>query len=786
MNFFKKIYHKFLSLKRWKKIAIIICFILLVWYIFCLPRPLFDKPYSTLVEDRNGELLGARISNDGQWRFPMPDSIPEKYKTCLIQFEDRSFKWHPGVDLLALGRAMKQNIGVKRVVSGGSTITMQTVRLMRRNNRTYFEKLIEMILATRLEFSYSKNEILKFYAAHAPMGGNVVGIDAASWRYFGHETSTLSWAEAATLAVLPNSPSLMHFGKNRDRLITKRNRLLKHLFDKKVISETDYSLSIAEPLPQQPHALPEISPHLVTQVFLKQPGTYSKSTINKRLQLQADEVLARWNIEFSQNGINNIAAMIVDIEKNEVLTYSGNVDFNKKTAGNQVDVIQSPRSTGSILKPFLYCAMLQDGVLLPKELVPDIPININGFAPKNFSLQYDGAATANEALARSLNIPAVIELRKYSVPKFYNFLKNMGMSTLTKSADYYGLALILGGAEGTLWDIANGFSYMARTVNNYNQYHKYFEKQNFSYLRDDKQKQSITSSPIIDAGAAWCTLEALTNVNRPEEIDWQFIPSMRKVAWKTGTSFGFRDGWAIGVTPRYLVAVWTGNASGEGRPGLTGARTSARVMFDLYNLLPATSWFQTPYSELREAEICRESGCLKGMNCPESSIDTILVPKKGLLGSVCSFHKIVHLSDDEQYQVYEQCSGSRGIKSVSWFVLPPSWEWYYKQLHPTYHTLPPFSPECLDGSSGQVMQFIYPYPNSVIKITKQLDGNQGKVVFELAHRNSSAKVFWHLDSNYIGETTTIHKLEVSPNVGEHILTTVDDAGNSIKIKFKIE
>lgn len=786
MSFPKKTYHKFLSLKRWKKIGIIIGFILLIWYILCLPRPLFDKPYSTLVEDRNGELLGARISNDGQWRFPMPDSVPEKYKICLIQFEDRNFKWHPGVNLLALGRAMKQNLGAKRVVSGGSTITMQTIRLMRRNDRTYFEKIIEMILATRLELSYSKNEILKLYAAHAPMGGNVVGIDAASWRYFGHGTNTLSWAEAATLAVLPNSPSLMHFGKNRDRLITKRNKLLKHLFNKKLISETDYSLAVTEPLPQQPHSLPEISPHLVTQVFLKQPGTYAKSTIDKRLQMQADEVLARWNAEFSQNGINNIAALIVDLEKNEVLTYSGNVDFNKKTSGNQVDVIQSPRSTGSVLKPFLYCAMLQEGILLPKELVPDIPININGFAPKNFSLQFDGASPADEALARSLNIPAVIELRKYSVPKFYGFLKNMGMETLTKSADYYGLALILGGAEGTLWDIANGFSHMARTVNDFSKYHKYFEKQDFTYLKADNRNKSETSQPIFDAGAAWCTLEALTNVNRPEEIDWQFIPSIRKVAWKTGTSFGFRDAWAVGVTPRYLVAVWTGNASGEGRPGLTGARTSAQVMFDLFNLLPSTKWFQTPYSELREAEICRESGCLKGINCPESSIDTMLVPKKGLQGSVCSFHKMVHLSEDEQYQVYEQCAGNRGIKTATWFVLPPSWEWYYKQLHPSYHSLPPFSPECISGSTGQVMQFIYPYPNSVIKITKQLNGKPGKIVFELAHRNQSAKVFWHLDNDYVGETTTIHKLELSPSSGDHTLTTVDNTGNSISIKFQIQ
>ncbi|NLO69828.1 MAG: penicillin-binding protein 1C [Porphyromonadaceae bacterium] len=785
---FKIIYHKFLSLRKWKQLVLLIGLVLLLWYVFSLPKPLFDVPYSTLVTDRNGEMLSARISSDGQWRFPKSDSLPDKYKTSVIQFEDRHFYRHPGVNPLSIGRAFLQNIRARRIVSGGSTLTMQTVRLMRKNKRTYFEKLIEIILATRLEWSFSKEEILELYAAHAPLGGNVVGVEAAAWRYFGHDVASLSWAEAATLAVLPNSPSLMHFGKNREKLISKRNRLLQKLHDNKIINEIDLELALIEPLPDHPHALPQISPHLVTQLFLKTPGERVQSTINKRLQLQADEVLTRWNAEFSQNGINNIAALIVDIQLNEVLTYSGNVHFEKQYASNQVDVIQAPRSTGSILKPFLYCAMLQEGLLLPKELIPDIPINLNGFAPKNFSLQYDGAAAADEALVRSLNVPAVVELRKYSVPKFYQFLKKTGMSTLTRTAENYGLSLILGGAEGSLWEISTGFSHMARTVNYFNSSGgKYFQKRNFTVIKSDYKVQEIhEEQPIFDVGAAWLTLEALTNVNRPEEIDREFIPSIRKVAWKTGTSYGFRDAWSIGVTPKYLVAVWTGNASGEGRPGLTGARTSAHVMFDLFNLLPSTSWFETPYKALREAEICRESGLLIGKNCPLNSTDTLLLPPKGLQGKVCDFHKIVHVSDDGKYQVYENCAGNRGIKKVSWFVLPPAWEWYYKQHNPSYVTLPPYSPECLKLAGQQLMQFIYPYPNAILKLPKQLDGSKGKAIFELAHRTPSSKVYWHLDEEYIGETTGIHQLEISPEQGNHMVTVVDEKGNSISVTFKVE
>ena len=363
-----------------RKIVLSVFVALMVGYLFSLPATLFDSPYSTLVSDRNNELLGARIASDGQWRFPPADSVPGKYETCLIQFEDRYFRYHPGVNPLSLGRAMIQNLKAGRVVSGGSTITMQTVRLMRRNKRTYFEKFIEVILATRLELSYSKEQILAMYASHAPMGGNVVGIDAA-WRYFGHSSGSLSWGEAAVLAVLPNSPAMMHFGRDREGLVQKRDRLLRQLLNNDIIDPTDYELAVSEPLPTQPHPLPQIAPHLVTRGYLQNQGNHIRSTVDKHLQVQAEEVLSRWNTEFSQNSIFNLAALIVDLETNEVLSYNGNVGFGTNAYGSQVDIIQSPRSTGSILKPFLYCAMLEEGSLLPTELLPDVPININGFAP---------------------------------------------------------------------------------------------------------------------------------------------------------------------------------------------------------------------------------------------------------------------------------------------------------------------------------------------------------------------------------------------------------------------
>lgn len=782
MDVLRRPYRRFHSLGNWKRFVILLASILILWYIFSLPKPLFDTPYSTIVNDRDGELLGARIAADGQWRFPPADTVSDKYALCLMRYEDKWFRHHPGINPLSLGRAFVQNLKAGRVVSGGSTITMQTIRLMRQNKRTYFEKLIEIILATRLELSFSKRKILALYASHAPMGGNVVGIDAAAWRYFGHESSSLSWAEAATLAVLPNSPAMMHFGRNRDALLKKRNGLLERMARDGLIPEVDFQLAMEEPLPQNAFSLPQIAPHLVTLSHQSHAGNQIKSTINKNLQLQAEDVVGRWNVEFAQNGVNNIAALIVDMDDNEILSYIGNVNFNYSNSGNQVDVVQAPRSTGSILKPFLYAAMLQDGSLLPTELLPDIPVNIGGFSPKNFSLQYDGAVHADEALARSLNVPAVVSLRRFGVAKFHDLLRKGGMSTLNKPADYYGLSLILGGAEGTLWDVAMLYSGLVRSL-------KDTESSSFQEFKlSSGHSFKNRKIPILfTPTSAWITLNALTDVNRPEEIDWQSIPSMRKIAWKTGTSFGFRDGWAVGATPKYLVAVWTGNASGEGRPGLTGARTSARVMFDLFNLLPSTGWFETPYGDdLAEVEICRESGCLAGMSCPADALDTIFAPLNAKNGTVCNYHQLVHLSMDGRFRVYEDCAKNRGIVRNSWFVLPPSWEWYYKQHHTEYRSLPPFAPECGGIDNERVMQFIYPYPNTTIKLPKQLDGSTGKAVFELAHRNPTAKVFWHLDDEYLGETTDVHQIELSPERGSHLVTAVDNKGNVQKMKFKIE
>lgn len=767
LNFFKR-------LSVTKKVILCILAFLVTGYIFCLPRHLFHVPYSTVVTDRNEELLGARIASDGQWRFPPRNTTPEKIKECLITFEDKHFYHHWGVNPFAIGRAFYQNVKNKRIVSGGSTLTMQTIRLARNESRTFREKLIEMIWATRLEFRASKEEILSMYISHAPFGGNVVGLDAAAWRYFGHSADDLSWAESATLAVLPNAPAMIHLSKGRKTLLDKRNRLLKQLLEKKTIDSSTYELAISEPLPDEPHPLPQIAPYLVSRFYQERNGEYSRSTINRGIQTQVEDLAERWSNEFGRSDIRNLAILVIDIPSNQVVAYCGNVHFDQKQGGNQVDVIQAPRSTGSILKPFLYYAMLQEGSLLPDMLLPDVPVNINGFTPQNFSMQFEGAVPASEALARSLNIPAVTMLQRYGVPKFHSFLQQIGLKTINRSSFHYGLSLILGGAEATLWDVTNAYAMMGRSL-------LQLPQRSCSLLLPTSRITESTDP--FQPGAVWQTFDALKEVNRPEEIDWKSIPSMQTIAWKTGTSYGFRDAWAVGVTPRYAVGVWVGNATGEGKPGLVGAQTAGPVLFDIFNLLPASSWFTRPAGIFVEAEVCRKSGHLKGRFCDET--DTLLVLPAGLRTEACPYHHLVTLSADESQRIYENCANTEPTLRKSWFTLPPVWEWYYKQHHPEYKPLPPFKAGCGEDTF-QPMQFIYPPMNARIKLPKQLDGSKGFLTVELAHNNPNATVFWHLDETYQAQTQDFHKISLQPAAGKHSLTAVDGEGNTISTTFFVE
>lgn len=710
------------------RIAIIISGAIIVviaaLWLFVLPWKLFPKQsYSTVALSREGELLGARIADDGQWRFPPCKSVPEKYSDALICFEDKRFRHHLGVDPLAVGRALVQNLRSGQTVSGASTISMQVVRLSRCKRRTLTEKALEAVLALRLEARYSKDEILALYASHAPFGGNVVGIDAAAWRYFGRPPRELSYAEAALLAILPNSPAALHPGKNRTKLLSKRNALLGKLFAQALIPERDYALALEEPLPSEPLPLPSYAAHYIEHFAPK--GRQTTTTIDLSLQKKLEAITDRRCREFSTIGINDLAAVVLDTRSGEVLAWRGNSDLLRKRPGVSVDIAAKPRSTGSILKPFLYCAALEEGVILPHTLLKDTPLNIDGFTPQNFDEQYSGAVPAGEALAKSLNIPFVNLLRSYGVPRFWEKLKALGLDTFSKGADHYGLSLILGGGEGRLDQITKAYAAMGRQL--------YWD----------------SSAGGFDPLAVSYTFEALSRLDRPDEIDPRLFPSALKVAWKTGTSYGFRDGWAVGVTSEYTVGVWCGNAVGEGVPGLVGGKTAGRVMLDVFNALPGRHRGpprQSDNDEYIECELCHLSGHLKGPYC--TLVDTLLLPKSALRTSACPY------------------DGPEG------FVLPPAMEWYYRKNHPEYLGAP-------IKKNSLPMEFVYPENGSTLTIPRQLDGSLKGIVARVAHSDPDAVIYWHLDSEYLACTKGIHQIALLPTQGRHTLTAVDNAGCSI-------
>ena len=784
---------------------------------FALPYFLLPKntPYSFALYDKDGILLGATCASDGQWRFE-PGEVPERFKIALVNFEDRRFYFHPGVDFISIGRAFISNKRAGRIVSGGSTITMQTIRLLQKSPpRTYAQKIKEAFLAVMLDARFSKKKVLELYCALAPFGGNVVGLEAASWRYFARAPKDLTWAESAALAVLPNQPSLVFPGTNDEIFLQKRNSLLARLFKKKYLSEEEYALALSEPLPQKAHPLPSGAFHYLEYLKLSSPRKNKFfSTLDSSLQQNASRIVEYWSEEFSRQGINNAACLIVRTKTGEPLAYIGNTGRERNAKNYDVNIVNARRSSGSLLKPFLFAAMLDNGMLLPQQLVLDVPTRIGNYKPENNVNTYCGALRADEALSRSLNIPAVRELREYGITQFLDYLKLCGFTTLDRSAEYYGLPLILGGGEITLYETVLAYASLMNVCSL-----KLSTEENFSFRgslirsrerevdervseRNSKLKSAhhfctdFNTSDVhmfnkrfpASAGAAALTLNALEKGTRPaEEALWQSYATSRKIAWKTGTSNGKRDAWAIGTTADYTIGVWIGNAEGQGSENLRSMATAAPVLFDLFSILPPSKETAcVPEDALCEQTVCAASGFAAGKNCPETKI--ALRPSAAPLGELCPYCKIVSLTPDKKFQatVSDMKGEYEGFFPVTEkrFVLPPSIEYYYTRQALGYRHLPPFLPEHRFAQKSE-LSILFPEQGAQIILPIEIDGTPGKTVMQAASRSKGATLYWDLDGEFLGETRGEHTLAVRPRAGWHTLTVTDSNGTRRTRQFEI-
>ncbi|HOX47642.1 MAG TPA: penicillin-binding protein 1C [Spirochaetales bacterium] len=756
------------------------------------PRPLAPGSLSTALFDREGGLLGASVSAEGYWQFPPGVRLPDKFVRALLAYEDRRFLSHPGFDARSILRAALQNARAGRVVSGGSTLSMQAARItLPPGERRMGRKLAELALALRYELLLGKRGILELYAARAPFGGNVVGLEAASFRYFGRPPEGLSWAEAAALAVLPNAPSAAHPGKNRGLLLEKRNRLLRLLAARGELEEEDLGLALAEPLPPEPFAIPSLAPHLLDRARAEAAaaglaGARVESTIDPGVQERAAALVERRAARLAASGVHGAACVVARVDTGEVLAYVGNAGLGAdEDRGQRVDVVRSPRSSGSLLKPFLYAAALDSGEITPKALLADIPTRVGSYGPENNTGSYSGAVPAEEALARSLNVPFVRLLRSFGVERFRRLLLGTGMTTLTRPAEDYGLTLILGGAEITLWEAAGRYAALARTARGLEAPGggQYFD---LAYTREAASRRAARPDPF-SPGAAWLTLEALLEVGRPEdEASWREFASARKVAWKTGTSFGFRDAWAVGLTSEYVVAVWAGNASGEGRPELRGSTAAAPLLFDLVAALPRSPWIPRPSSALEYATLCADSGLPAGPDCART--ERVLLPAGAAAkaDSACPYCRLVQLSADGAYRVTAEGERLDLIRTERRFVLPPAMEWYYRRAHLDYRPLPPWKPGTpAPAGGGGGLALLEPGEGASLYVPIELSGRPGAAVFSAVHRDSRALVFWHLDGEYLGSTRGTHRMEARPGPGWHLLSLVDEEGREAERRFEV-
>lgn len=755
-----------------------------------LPNPLFQPTYSTILTSSDGTLLSTSIADDEQWRFPPSDSIPKKFKTAILLFEDEYFNYHPGVNPISILRALRQNMEAEKIVSGGSTISMQTVRMALKNQkRTYTQKFYEILASLKLEILYSKETILKSYADHAPFGGNIVGINAASWRYYGRPPHLLSWAEVATLAILPNNPSSIFPGKNDELLRQKRDFLLEKIQAHGFLSPDDLILAKAEPLPNALIPLPNHAYHLLHRARNEHGSSRKiRSTLNADLQKRSSAIVETYSRKMAENEINNAAAVVIEISTGQTLAYVGNTN-NSGDHAQRVDIVTSRRSPGSLLKPFLYAAALDEGLITPNQLLPDIPLFYRGFAPKNFDKEYRGAVPANEALTSSLNVPFVHLLIEYGYEKFHQKLVQMGFHSFDQPAGHYGLSIILGGAETSLWELANVYSGIARANENYmnrplnkgystSDYHS----NHYVFRTTSENQTELANDGYIRIPSINQTLEVLQEVKRPEEeTGWEYFGSSRSISWKTGTSYGFRDGWAIGINGKYLVGVWIGNADGEGRAGLTGIRAAAPLLFQLFALVDDDEETNPGFG--MEVLICKESGMIASDICTSKVFDQL--PDYMASGRKCTFHKSIHLNAEETHQVNSSCYEVAKMKSQSWFVLPPVQSWYYKKNHAGYKKLPPYLSDCETSTEDSIFDLIYPAQFTKVYIPLEQDGLRGEVIFEAAHEDKNGSLYWHLDDEFLGVTVGNHQMGISTQKGIHYVTVVDELGNELRRKFEV-
>ena len=556
----------------WLAGAILIVWALIVAADRLWPLPLKEVNPARVVVDEKGTPLWRFADSDGIWRYPVTiEDVSPRYLEALIQYEDRWFWDHPGVNPFSVLRAAWQDLSSGKVVSGGSTLTMQVARLLDPHPRTFGGKVRQLWRAMQLEWHLSKREILTLYLNRAPFGGTLQGVGAASWAYLGKSPAQLSYSEAALLAVLPQAPSHLRPDRWPERAEAARNKVLERMVTQGVWSAQQVKESREEPVWLAPRQMPQLAPLFSRMMLSKSRDNKIVTTLDASLQRQMEELAMNWKSRLPPR--SSLAMIVVDHTTMKVRGWVGSVDINDDSRFSHVDMVSAIRSPGSVLKPFVYGMALDEGLIHPASLLQDVPRRTGDYRPGNFDSGFHGPISMSEALVRSLNLPAVQVLEAYGPKRFTGMLSNVGLRLILPPGAQPNLSLILGGAGARLSDITAAYSAFAR--------------QGKAGRLRLQPGDPLIERPLLSPGAAWIIRRILGNEAQP--LPDSALPQVAPLAWKTGTSYGYRDAWAIGLNARYIIGIWTGRPDGTPVAGQFGFASAVPLLNQVNNMLQSSS-----------------------------------------------------------------------------------------------------------------------------------------------------------------------------------------------------
>lgn len=740
-------------------------------YLFPIKQEVDKVQYSTIITASNGELIHAHLTGDEKWRIKTAlDEISPLLRKTILEKEDRYFYYHAGINPIAtLRAAFKNTLSMKRT-SGASTITMQVARALERRPRTYVSKLIEMFRAVQLEWYYSKHEILQLYCNLLPYGGNIEGVKSASLIYFRKDPDHLSLAEITALCIIPNRPSSLVFGKNNELIIQERNRWLNVFEKSNVFTKKEIADALAEPLDATRHQLPKLAPH-VSRLLAKSTQPVIQSSIDLNLQLKAEKLVADYTRSMKLKGVSNAAAVIIDNRTHHVIAYVGSADFGNVPDAGQVDGAIAIRQPGSTLKPLLYAMCIDEGLITPKTVLPDVNVNYAGYSPENYDKRFNGYVSMEYALEHSLNIPAVRCLNQLGQDKFIHALSSCNFMQIRKDAKKLGLSMILGGCGASLFELTALYSSFASGG-------VYFSP---SFLINDSTAHEVR---VVSEAAAFMMNETLSKINRPDfPLTWQSTEHLPKIAWKTGTSYGRRDAWSIGYNIKYTVGIWAGNFSGEGTRQLSGAEIATPLLFRIFNTLDYDSnegWFQQP-DDCDIRIVCAETGLPPSENCGDKITD-YFIPSVSPTAQ-CGNMQEVMVSVDNSISYCKACAPETGYRKKMFRIVSPEMQLYFDEHGIAYQRIPPHNPGCEQVFKNGKPQIISPGSNFEYLISRH---DPEPLKLQCRAGNDVSKVFWYVDNRFYQAVDVNTPVYFMPLEGPVKISCTDDKGRNRDVWIKVK